>query len=116
MGGALYALAATAAGVVIAVAVWLSVKIEVYPGGSLYCDDLPAGGLIAENPAPRAELSWFPFGNRCVYPAADGGTIATDPEWSDTIVLGIAAALFLSGVIAFALSRLGAARDTDISH
>ncbi|MGG7464778.1 hypothetical protein [Plantibacter sp. YIM 135347] len=116
MGSMIFALAATAAGVVIAAAVWLSVKIEVYGGGSLYCNTLPEGGLLTENPAPRAELSWFPFGNRCVYPAADGGTIATDPGWSDTIVLGIAIALFLSGVIAFGLTRVGAARATQGSR
>ncbi|ROR83369.1 hypothetical protein SAMN06295974_1437 [Plantibacter flavus] len=99
--GSVYAAIAVVTAVLIAAATWFLVKVDAYPGDSALCQNAPAGALVAENPAPALELSWFPFGYQCVYPMVGGGTVATPPtDWSATQGMAVAIAFLVTGLVA----------------
>lgn len=76
-------------------------------GGALdVCYPSPEGVMVGEY-SPELDLSWFPFGYRCTFPAVGGGKIVVPPtDWGSTIALAVAAVLFASAIVALLTTSL----------
>lgn len=63
------------------------------------------GVLASEAAVPIGEPSAWPLGLRCVFPAADGGTIVVEPDLTLSVLAVASAGLAAAGAAAWAFGR-----------
>jgi len=99
--GAILAIGAAASFVLV-----ITVVSLVYrdPAQSCYYSTAPAGSATSEGIFPDGELSWFPLGLRCIFPASSGGSIVVSPGYAVTWIAAGLAALAIVGLVLLIVS------------
>ena len=65
----------------------------------------PLDSFVSESATPNGELSGWPLGLRCVFPAADGREAVLEPDFSLTFVAVASVALAIASLPAWTFGR-----------
>lgn len=114
--GYAYALLAIVTSALICAAVVVLLKISGHGGALDVCYPSPAGVLVGEY-SPELDLSWFPFGYQCTFPAVGGGKVVVPPaDWGSTLALVVAVVLFTSAIVVLLTTSLMRRRRVQLSR
>lgn len=111
-----YALLAIVTSILICAAVFVLLKFSGHGGALDVCYPSPEGVVVGEY-SPGLDLSWFPFGYQCTFPAVRGGTIVVPPtDWTSTFALLVAVVLFTSGILVLLTTSLRRRRQARLAR